>query len=152
MPSCPLRWQAFSSAGPVNFIEIVPDSLLAYVRFDSAEAATRGLNVRSFGKVSLVEGEAERQFWARVAAEAAARKAMETAERKGAGGKGGKGRGKGGGDGVNNRTGGGKGEGKGKGKGKGKGDGKGKSDGKGKGKGGKGGGRPIKERPGTVSF
>ncbi|KAL1500393.1 hypothetical protein AB1Y20_013050 [Prymnesium parvum] len=59
--------QQLGVGGTVSFVEIVPDTLTAYVRFDTAEAARKALSVRGLGELSLLRGEAERQYWMRAA-------------------------------------------------------------------------------------
>lgn len=148
LPTCA---QAFGAVAPLSFIQVVPDSLLAYIRFETAEGAQRALRVKGFGATSLLEGQEERDYWQKAAEAAEAMEAVEGSRAgEGVGGKpkgGGRGRGARGGG-----RGGGKGDeagvavGKGKGKAKGKGKGKGKGGGAGKG------GSRIKELKGTVSF
>lgn len=51
----------------MSFIDIVPDSLTAYIHFESKAAAAQALRVQGLGQLSLLRGEAERQYWLRLA-------------------------------------------------------------------------------------
>lgn len=69
--------ERLSVGGPVTFVDIVPNSLNAYIRFDSAKAATKALSVRGLGELSAVCGDVERQYWARAAKKAAEQQATK---------------------------------------------------------------------------
>jgi hypothetical protein len=67
------------------FVELVPETPLAYARFNTAEGATAALAVEGVGEAALLEGDDEKQYWEKIASAG-----------RGGGGKGGKGgRGKG---------------------------------------------------------
>jgi len=52
-----------ASEGKVKFVDMVDDAPLAYVRFDSVEAADAGLTLEGFGQIEKMEGEDEEAYW-----------------------------------------------------------------------------------------
>ena len=78
-------------SGGVKFVEMVPDMPLAYVRFDSAESATKAIaKGTEYGTMALLEGADEEQYWDKIG------QGSKGGKGKGGKGKGGKGKGKGG--------------------------------------------------------
>ncbi len=72
--------------GPVKFVEVVEGQPLAYIRFDSAESATKALATEGSGELSILTGDDEKAYWDKIL----------PAKRGKGGGKGrGRGRGKG---------------------------------------------------------
>ena len=79
------------------FVEVVPDMPLAYARFQSAEEAKAALTVEGVGKIALLEGDDEKQYWQKIATGGGGRGGGGKGKGKGGGkgkGKGGRGRGK----------------------------------------------------------
>jgi hypothetical protein len=55
-----------SKGGHVKFVEIAEEQPLAFIRFDSAKEASDALNVEGAGELSLLTGDDEKQYWAKI--------------------------------------------------------------------------------------